>query len=113
MLLLAMVGEDVVGFIRKARGAVNGPRQIVLTPVRIQRGDAVRVQLAELDLDEKDIADAVASARKMPATKNRASNVAFKTHTPRSHRHQPSVVRAGIRAWPAVVAASNTVTCPP
>ena len=105
MLLLAMVGEDVVGFIRKARGAVNGPRQIVLTPVR--------VQLAELDLDEKDIADAVASARKMPATKNRASNVAFKTHTPRSHRHQPSVVRAGIRAWPAVVAASNTVTCPP
>jgi len=41
--------------------ARNG--QIVLTPVRIQRGDAVRVKLAELDLQEQDIADAVAWAR--------------------------------------------------
>ena len=37
--------------------------QIVLTPVRIQRGDAVRAKLAELDLQEKDINDAVAWAR--------------------------------------------------
>ena len=37
--------------------------QIVLTPVRIQRGDAVRVKLAELDLQEQDIADAVTWAR--------------------------------------------------
>ena len=37
--------------------------QIVLTPVRIQRGDAVRAKLAELDLQEQDIADAVAWAR--------------------------------------------------
>lgn len=43
--------------------------QIVLTPVRIQRGDAVRAKLAELDLSERDIADAVAWARKSPATK--------------------------------------------
>jgi translation initiation factor IF-1 len=43
--------------------------QIVLTPVRIQRGDAVRAKLAELDLSEQDIADAVAWARKAPATK--------------------------------------------
>jgi translation initiation factor IF-1 len=43
--------------------------QIVLTPVRIQRGDAVRAKLAELDLNEQDIADAVAWARKAPATK--------------------------------------------
>ena len=42
--------------------------QIVLTPVRIQRGDAVRAKLAELDLSEQDIADAVAWARKAPAT---------------------------------------------
>jgi len=35
--------------------------QIVLTPVRIQRADAVR---AKLDLHEKDISAAVASARK-------------------------------------------------
>lgn len=33
--------------------------QIVLTPVRIQRGDAVRAKLAELGLSEADVADAV------------------------------------------------------
>ncbi len=38
--------------------------QIVLTPVRIQRGDAVRAKLAELSLDESDVAAAVAWARK-------------------------------------------------
>jgi translation initiation factor IF-1 len=37
--------------------------QIVLTPVRIQRGDAVRAKLAELGLTEADVADAVAWAR--------------------------------------------------
>ncbi len=37
--------------------------QIILTPVRIQRADAVRAKLAELDLSEQDIADAVAWAR--------------------------------------------------
>ena len=37
--------------------------QIVLTPVRIQRGDAVRAKLAELGLTEADIVDAVAWAR--------------------------------------------------
>lgn len=42
--------------------ARNG--QIVLTPVHIQRGDAVRAKLAELNIQEKDIADAVAWARK-------------------------------------------------
>ena len=45
--------------------------QIILTPVRIQRGDAVRAKLAELDLSDADIADAVAWARKTkkPASK--------------------------------------------
>jgi len=42
--------------------ARNG--QIILTPVRIQRGDAVRAKLAELNLDEADVADAVGWARK-------------------------------------------------
>jgi hypothetical protein len=42
--------------------AKNG--QIVLTPVRIQRGDAVRAKLAELALNEPDIDDAVAWARR-------------------------------------------------
>ncbi|MFN7855128.1 MAG: AbrB/MazE/SpoVT family DNA-binding domain-containing protein [Acidovorax sp.] len=37
--------------------------QIILTPVRIQRGDAVRAKLAELDLTDGDMADAVAWAR--------------------------------------------------
>ncbi len=41
--------------------ARNG--QIILTPVRIQRGDAVRAKLAELNLDEADVADAVGWAR--------------------------------------------------
>ena len=40
---------------------------IILTPVRIQRGDAVRAKLAELDLSESDIDDAVAWARQRVA----------------------------------------------
>ncbi len=47
--------------------ARNG--QIVLTPVRIQRGDAVRAKLAELGLQEQDIVAAVAWARKAPDIK--------------------------------------------
>lgn len=47
--------------------ASNG--QIVLTPVRIQRGDAVRAKLAELDLKESDIADAISWARHASADK--------------------------------------------
>jgi bifunctional DNA-binding transcriptional regulator/antitoxin component of YhaV-PrlF toxin-antitoxin module len=38
--------------------------QIILTPVKIQRADAVRSKLAALDLSEQDITDAVAWARK-------------------------------------------------
>ena len=41
--------------------ARNG--QLVLTPVRIQRGDVVRAKLAELNLNDADIADAVTWAR--------------------------------------------------
>ena len=37
---------------------------IVLTPVRVQRADAVRARLAELRLSEEDVADAVAWARR-------------------------------------------------
>lgn len=37
--------------------------QIVLTPVRIQRGDAVRAKLAELNLTAADIHEAVTWAR--------------------------------------------------
>ena len=37
--------------------------QIILTPVRIQRADAVRSKLEELGLNEQDIADAVKWAK--------------------------------------------------
>ncbi|MFO0107273.1 MAG: AbrB/MazE/SpoVT family DNA-binding domain-containing protein [Burkholderiales bacterium] len=37
--------------------------QLILTPVRIQRGDAVRAKLAELDLTADDMTAAVAWAR--------------------------------------------------
>ncbi len=42
--------------------ARNG--QLILTPVRIQRADAVRAKLAELDLSASDVSAAVAWARK-------------------------------------------------
>ncbi|MCQ8127996.1 AbrB/MazE/SpoVT family DNA-binding domain-containing protein [Methylomonas rivi] len=44
--------------------------QIILTPVRIQRGDAVRAKLAELNLQESDINDAVAWARQSDLSTN-------------------------------------------
>lgn len=45
--------------------------QLILTPVRIQRADAVRAKLAALDLGENDLAAAVAWAR--DAAKTRGS----------------------------------------
>ena len=42
---------------------VEGGR-LVLTPVRLQKADAVREKLVLLGIDENDIADAVAWARK-------------------------------------------------
>ena len=38
--------------------------RIVLTPVRIQRADAVRAKLEALGVTDKDVADAVSWARK-------------------------------------------------
>jgi cysteinyl-tRNA synthetase len=38
-------------------------RQIILTPVKIQRADAVRAKLADLGINEQDVADAVNWAR--------------------------------------------------
>ena len=43
--------------------------RIVLTPVRIQRGDAVRAKLAELGLHKQDTTDAVEWARRAAAGK--------------------------------------------
>jgi translation initiation factor IF-1 len=47
--------------------------QIVLTPVRMQRGDAVRAKLAELGLTDGDVADAVQWARSGGAATARGS----------------------------------------
>ena len=41
--------------------AENG--RIVLTPVRVNRADAVRAKLAELGLSENDVTDAISWAR--------------------------------------------------
>lgn len=40
--------------------------RIVLTPVRLTRADTVRAKLAELGMDEADVAEAVAWARRTP-----------------------------------------------
>ena len=45
--------------------------QIVLTPVRIQRADSVRARLAELEITEVDIADAVRWSRRPGTTSKR------------------------------------------
>jgi hypothetical protein len=50
--------EDAEYFDVKVEGG-----QIILTPVKIQRADAVRAKLATLNLSEQDVADAVAWAR--------------------------------------------------
>ncbi len=58
--------------------------QIILTPVRIQRGDAVRAKLAELALTEADIRDAVAWGRSA-ASVDRAAEpaAAYRVVSPR------------------------------
>lgn len=38
--------------------------QLILTPVRMQRADAVRAKLAELDLSASDVDDAITWARR-------------------------------------------------
>lgn len=50
--------------------------QIVLTPVRIQRGDAVRAKLAALGLTTVDVAEAVRWARSKAAAPVAAEPVA-------------------------------------
>lgn len=46
--------------------------QLVLTPVRIQRADAVRAKLATLELGDEDLAEAVAWARQAGPTRHAA-----------------------------------------
>ncbi|MGH8495375.1 MAG: AbrB/MazE/SpoVT family DNA-binding domain-containing protein [Gammaproteobacteria bacterium] len=45
--------------------------RVILTPVRIQRAEAVRAKLAELDITERDVAEAVAWARRVGRRKGK------------------------------------------
>lgn len=57
--------------------------QIILTPVRIQRGDALRAKLAELALDEAAIAAALDLAARALEPEAEASEPKPKTAAPR------------------------------
>ncbi|HEY2256143.1 MAG TPA: AbrB/MazE/SpoVT family DNA-binding domain-containing protein [Variovorax sp.] len=64
--------------------------QIVLTPVRIQRSDAVRAKLAALGLGASDVADAVNWARSaQPAPAAAEPEAAYRTPPPRRTRRTP------------------------
>lgn len=63
--------------------------QIVLTPVRIQRGDAVRAKLAALGLTSEDVQGAIEWARQ---TEGRSVSTAAEpeaTYRPRSPKRKP------------------------
>lgn len=71
-MLAKMTSKNQLTLPKAVTKAVGDPRyyevraedgQIVLTPVRIQRADAVRAKLAELEISDQDVADAVAWAR--------------------------------------------------
>ena len=75
--------------------------QVLLTPVRIQRGDAVRAKLAELDLGD-DLADrALAWARQpVEAKAGNKARVAAKAKPLKPARKAPSKA-AKVRTKPA------------
>ena len=71
-MLAKMTAKNQLTLPKAVTKAVGDPRyyevraeggRIVLTPVRIQRADAVREKLAELAISDQDIENAVAWAR--------------------------------------------------
>lgn len=68
---------------------------IVLTPVRIQRADAVRAKLAELELSQVDLDDAVAWARQRVAEP--AGTYAKATYAKKSPARASTPRKAGKR----------------
>lgn len=71
-MLAKMTTKNQLTLPKAITKAVGDPRyfevraeggQIVLTPVRIQRANAVRAKLAELSISEQDVEDAVVWAR--------------------------------------------------
>ncbi|TDP72493.1 AbrB/MazE/SpoVT family DNA-binding domain-containing protein [Roseateles toxinivorans] len=91
--------------------------QIILTPVRIQRGDAVRAKLAELDLSEKDLQNAAVAARGAKAAaktagKTRQQNAAVKLAPsaealPPARRTLPKRGSAAVTAKPLAKASAK------
>ncbi|WP_273490432.1 AbrB/MazE/SpoVT family DNA-binding domain-containing protein [Roseateles chitosanitabidus] len=79
--------------------------QVLLTPVRIQRGDAVRAKLAELDLGEDVIARALDAARKpvKQATKQATKQAAGKAARSVSGKASPVKTRTPATAGVALV----------
>ncbi|NVO05551.1 MAG: AbrB/MazE/SpoVT family DNA-binding domain-containing protein [Rhodoferax sp.] len=64
--------------------------QIILTPVRIHRGDAVRAKLAELGLADADIANAVAWARAPAQAPSLAAEPLAEYKTPPAKAQKPA-----------------------
>lgn len=72
-MLAKMTAKNQLTLPKRITDAVGTPEyfevetkdgRIILTPVRIQRADAVRAKLAELGIRQEDIADAVSWARR-------------------------------------------------
>lgn len=72
-MLAKMTSKNQLTLPKRITEAVGTPQyfeveakdgRIILTPVRIQRADAVRAKLAELGIRESDVEDAVRWARK-------------------------------------------------
>lgn len=72
LMLVKMSSKNQLTLPRAVTSVLGDPRyyevraedgQIILTPVRIQRADAVRAKLARLGITEQDVADAVDWAR--------------------------------------------------
>jgi hypothetical protein len=71
--------------------------QIVLTPVRIQRGDAVRAKLAALGLTDADVVDAIRWARAGAAPPPQAAEPAARYAKVR-RRTKPAVKKTSRRS---------------
>jgi bifunctional DNA-binding transcriptional regulator/antitoxin component of YhaV-PrlF toxin-antitoxin module len=61
-ITLPLSVTEVLGPVEYFEITVEGG-QVILTPVKVQRSDAVREKLAELNITEQDVADAVTWAR--------------------------------------------------
>ncbi len=71
--------------------------QIVLTPVRIQRGDAVRAQLTALGLAENEAENAVSWARGEKTLQQAAKPSAQKRETKKTVSPKPLAEKKGVK----------------